>query len=147
LTRRYDPSVPESPVATVLAAIDAFDIDAFTALFAPDGRLLTVDGRVANGREEVRQVLGRFSADLRATSHRLTAEWHPEPDVWIAELDATYELTNYAQLGPYARAIVLRNGSGGIHELRIYGLHERPLTDSTRGYQEVFGSGRWLPTL
>jgi hypothetical protein len=139
--------VPESPVATVLAAIDALDIDAFTALFAREGRLLTVDGRVANGSEEVRQVIGRFAADLRGTSHRLTAEWHPEPDVWIAELDATYELTNHAQLGPYARAIVLRNGAGGIHELRIYGLHERPLLDSTRSYQEVYGSGRWLPTL
>lgn len=143
----YDPGVSESPVASVLAAIDALDIDAFTALFAPDGRLLTVDGRVANGSDEVRQVIGRFAQDLRGTSHRVTAEWHPEPDVWIAELDATYELTNYAQLGPYARAIVLRGGSGGIHELRFYGLHERPLIDSTRGYQEVFGSGHWLPTL
>jgi uncharacterized protein (TIGR02246 family) len=139
--------VPESPVASLFEAIDALDPDALTALFAPDGRLLTVDGRVANGRDEVRQVLGRFAEDLRATSHRLTAEWHPEPDVWIAELDATYELKNYARVGPYARAIVLRNGSGGIRELRIYGLHERPLTDSTRGYQEVFGSGHWLPTL
>jgi SnoaL-like domain len=139
--------VPESPVASMLATIDALDIDAFTALFAPDGRLLTVDGRIANGRAEVREVIGRFAADLRATNHRLTAEWHPEPDVWIAELDATYELTNYAQLGPYARAIVLHNGSGGIRELRIYGLHERPLIESTRGYQEVYGSGHWLPTL
>ncbi|MGO9819060.1 MAG: hypothetical protein ACLPTJ_00225 [Solirubrobacteraceae bacterium] len=139
--------MPESPVASTLAAIDALDIDAFTALFAPDGRLLTVDGRIANGSSEVREVIGRFAAHLRATHHRLTAEWHPEPDVWIAELDATYELTNYAQLGPYARAIVLRNGSEGIRELRIYGLHERPLIESTRGYQEVYGSGHWLPTL
>jgi hypothetical protein len=139
--------VPESPVASVLAAIDALDISALTALFAPDGRLLTVDGRVANGSGEIRQAAGRFTHDLRATNHRLTAEWHPEPDVWIAELEATYELTNYAQLGPYARAIFLRQGSDGILELRIYGLHERPLIDSTRGYQEVYGSGHWLPTL
>ena len=139
--------MPESPVASVFEAIDALDLDAFTALFASDGRLLTVDGRVANGSADVRQVVGRFAEDLRATSHRLTAEWHPEPDVWIAELEATYELSNYAQLGPYARAVVLRDGPDGIRDLRIYGLHERPLIDSTRGYQEVFGSGRWLPTL
>jgi uncharacterized protein (TIGR02246 family) len=139
--------VPESPVAAVLAAIDALDLDAFASLFAPDGRLLTVDGRVATGIDEVRQIIREFAADLRATNHEVTAEWHPDPDVWIAELDATYELTNYARLGPYPRAMILRNGSGGIHELRIYGLHERPLVESTRPYQEVFGSGHWLPTL
>lgn len=139
--------MPRSPIATVLKAIDALDVETFTGLFAPEGRLMTVDGRIANGAAELRQVISRFIADLRATSHRQTAEWHPEPDVWIAELEATYELTNYAQLGPYARAIVLRDGSDGIRELRIYGLHERPLIDSTRGYQEVFGAGHWLPTL
>lgn len=137
----------ESPITAVLAAIDALDPDAVAALFAPDGRLLTADARTASGQEEVRRLARHFFADLRATRHRMTAEWNPSPDIWIGELQADYELSNYAELGPYARAAILRNSEQGIHELRIYGLHERPLTDSTRGYQEVFGSGHWLPTL
>lgn len=139
--------MPESPVADVLAAIDALDIDAFTSMFAPVGKLMTADGRVANDRAQVQHLIREFVSDLRATTHRVTAEWHPEPDLWIAELDATYELNNYAQLGPYPRAMFLRKAPDGIHDLRFYGLHERPLTDSTRAYQEVYGGGRWLPTL
>jgi hypothetical protein len=131
----------------VLAAIDALDIDAFTSMFASNGRLMSADGRAANDKQAVRHLISEFVADLRATTHTVTSEWHPEPDLWISELDATYELTNYAQLGPYARAMFLRQGPDGIQDLRFYGLHERPLTDSTRAYQEVYGSGRWLPTL
>ena len=139
--------VAGSPVTSSLEAIDSLDVDAFVSLFAPRGRLLSVDGRVANGTEEVRAAISSFVSDLRSTSHQVTAEWHPEPEVWIAELDATYELNNYTELGPYARAVVLRAGEEGIDELRIYGLHELPLTASAHPYQEVFGSGRWLPTL
>jgi hypothetical protein len=145
--RGYDAPVAGSPVVSALEAIDALDIDAFTSMFAPGGRLLTVDGRVATGTEQVRAAISSFVGDLRSTSHRLMAEWHPEPEVWIAELDATYELNNYTELGPYARALVLRTGTGGIEELRIYGTHELPLIASAHPYQEVFGSGRWLPTL
>ncbi len=139
--------MPESPVAAALAAIDALDVDAFSSMFAPDGRLMTTDGRVANDNQQVRHLITEFVGDLRATAHHVTAEWHPEADLWIAELDATYELTNYAQLGPFSRAMFLREDSEGIQDLRFYGLHERPLTDSTRAFQEVYGSGRWLPTL
>ncbi len=140
-------AVPDSPIVAALKAIDALDADALTSLFAENGRLLTVDGRVAEGIEQVRAVAASFVAELRATSHQVTFEWNPEPGVWIAELDSTYELNSLVELGPYPRAIILRDGPSGIVEMRIYGLHEQPLTASAHPYQEVFGSGHWLPTL
>jgi ketosteroid isomerase-like protein len=78
----------QSPIDRLLAAIDKLDVDAVTALFAPDARLLTADGRRAQGIEPVRQLLADFVATLRSTKHRVTAQWHPD-DVWIAEVEAS----------------------------------------------------------
>jgi hypothetical protein len=139
--------MPESPIAALLKATDALDVDAFVSMFAADGRLLTADGTVAEGAAQVRTVISRFIDELSATSHEITAEWHPDDDVWIAELNATYELKGLGHLGPYPRAVVLRGGPDGVRELRVYGLHELPLTDTAHRYQEVFTGGRWFATL
>jgi hypothetical protein len=139
--------MPESPISAVIRAINALDVDRFTSLFEPDGRLLTTDGRVAQGVDQVRAVIGEFVSALRACTHVVDTEWHPEGGVWIAEVDATYELKDRQRRGPYPRAIVLRGGSGGIVELRVYGLHELPLTEPTHRYQEVPVGQRWLATL
>ncbi len=136
----------DSPTAAVFQRLDLLDADGAAALFAPDGKLTMIYGRTAAGAEQVRTMLTEFCGHLRATGHTLTAEWNPEPGVWIAELTATYELQNFERLGPYARAAILREGPAGISELNIYGAHEQPL-GTTGGYQEVFASGRWLPTL
>ena len=138
----------DSPIAAVLRAVDALDIEACVSLLAPGCRLLATDGRVAEGVAQARALLGDFLGELNRTTHRVTAEWNPEPGVWIAELEATYELRDRGRHGPYPRVMVVRAGQDGITDLRFYGSHEPPLSDSERPYEEVrSGSGRWLPTL
>jgi ketosteroid isomerase-like protein len=131
----------------VLRALDALDLDSAVALFAPDASLTTAFGDAAQGRDRVRDVLGEFLRELRATHHEITSEWHPEDGVWIAEMSATYELSDFSQRGPYQRAIILRASDGGITEMRIYGAHELRLPEAGRQYAEVRAAGGWLPTL
>jgi hypothetical protein len=137
----------QSPISAVLDALHALDVEAFTSLFGAGGRLLLTDGTVAEGSDQVRAAISRFIADLTATVYEITSEWRPDDGVWIAELQATYELKEHGRRGPYPRAIVIRGGPDGIDELRIYGRHELPLTESPIRYQEVSAGGRWLATL
>jgi SnoaL-like domain len=137
----------DSLMLAVLAALDALDLDTAMSLFAPDGVLDTPYGEEAVGREQVRGELGMFFAGVRATQHDVTSVWNPEPGVWIAEVSATYELTDFSRRGPYGRAFVLRTGEQGIEQLRIYGSNELPLAESGAGYREVRGPHGWLPTL
>jgi hypothetical protein len=138
--------VSGSPIDRLLQAIDTLDLDALIALAAPDVRILTVDGRRAEGREGVREVLTDFLAALRSSTHRITAQWHQD-DAWIAEVDATYELADLTRLGVLPRAFVLRVGPEGIHDIRAYGAHERPLGEQSTGEQEIRLGGHWLPPL
>jgi SnoaL-like domain len=138
--------VSDSPISRVLEALHALDLDAAVGLFAPDGRLLITTGGFADGAGRVREVLAEFMAPLRAMTHEVSASWHPEDGVWIAELNAHYELKDGERHGPYPRAIVLRGDENGISELRIYGSHELPLT-AHAPYREVRTGARWLPTL
>jgi len=135
-----------SPIAQLLAAIDKLDVDAAMALVAPDGRLLAVDGRRAEGSESVRDLLTDFLAKLRSTTHRITAEWHQD-DVWIAEVEATYELLDWLQIQALPRAFVLREGPEGFVDLRVYGAHERPLAEHRTGAEGMRVGGRWIPPL
>ena len=130
-----------------LAALDALDLEAAVGLFADDAALTTVFGETASGRERIRDVLGAFLRELRSARHELTSEWNPEDGIWVAEMSASYVLSDYSQRGPYARAIILRAGEGGIEQMRIYGAHELPLAESGRAYSEVRGAHGWLPTL
>ena len=138
----------DSPIAELLAAIDRLDVEAAGALFASDGSLLTADGRRAHGLEAVRELLRDVLAELRSTSHKVTAEWHwQDGDVWIAEVDANYELQDWLQTGPLPRALVLRNGPNGIADLRVYGAHEKTLGDHDRGEGGLWVGERWIPPL
>ena len=139
--------MPDSPIRAFLGAIDALDVEAAASQFANGASLTMAFGQRAEGHEELNVALRGFMSELRATSHELTAEWHPEPQVWIAELTAVYELRDFNQLGPFRRAIVVRTGPDGIGEMSIYGAHELPLRQSERPYQEVYAAGRWMPTL
>lgn len=130
-----------------LSALDALDLEAAVDMFASDGSLTTVFGETASGRDRIREVLGVFLAGLRGSRHELTSEWNPEEGVWVAEMSASYELTDYSRRGPYARAIILRTGADGVEQMRIYGAHELPLAESGRAYSEVRGAHGWLPTL
>jgi SnoaL-like domain len=135
-----------SPIDRLLAAIDKLDVDAVTALFAPDARLLTADGRRAEGIEPVRQLLADFVATLRSTKHRVTAQWHPD-DVWIAEVEASYELRDWLLIPAVPRAIVLRDGPDGIADLRMYGAHEHPVSEHRTGEEGIGIGSRWVPPL
>jgi len=136
----------ESPLGQLLRAIDQLDLEAAMALAAPEARLLTVDGRRAEGRAATRELLGEFLAALRSSTHQLTAEWHVE-NVWIAEMQASYELEDRALLGPFRRAFILRDGPAGFVDLHAYGAHERPLTDRPSGEREMRLGGHWIPPL
>ncbi|MCW3018335.1 MAG: hypothetical protein JWN10_643 [Solirubrobacterales bacterium] len=138
--------MPESPIEQLLRAIDALDVEAIVALAAPDVRLLTVDGRRAAGTAGMRALLSDFLASLRSSTHRITAHWHPD-EVWIAEVDATYELKDMTRIGVLPRAFIVRAGPEGLRDVRVYGAHERPLTELSAGQHEMRLGGHWIPPL
>ena len=116
------------------------------ALMAPDARVLVADGRRAEGTEAVRQLVGDFLGQLRSTTHRITAQWHQQ-DVWIAEVDASYELRDWLQLNGLPRAFVVRASPDGVSELRTYGAHEHRLSERPTGEKGTWVGGQWIPPL
>jgi SnoaL-like domain len=138
--------VSASPIAQLLAAIDKRDVDAAMALMAPNCRMLTVDGRRAEGGAEVRALLTDFVTTVRSTTHRITAQWHQD-DVWIAEVEASYELMDWLKISALPRACVLRGGPDGVGELHFYGAHEHQLSDHQTGDEGLRIGGRWIPPL
>lgn len=139
-------SVSDSPIEQLLDAVDRLELEAALALMAPDVRVSVVDGRRAQGTEAVRQLFGSFLGQLRSTTHRITAQWH-ENDVWIAEVDASYELGDYLQLNALPRVFIARVGPNGVSELRAYGAHEHPLSEHPTGEEGIWVGGRWIPPL
>ena len=136
----------DSPIQRLVQAMDARDVDALASLFAPGGRLMTADGRHAADTEAVRAVVTEFFGALRSTTHKVTAEWHQD-NVWIAEIDASYELRDWLQLKDLSRVLVVREGPEGIDDLRVYGAHERALTDHPTGEEGMWVGMRWIPPL
>ncbi len=136
----------ESPIEQLLVAFDALDVEGVMAQVAPDAEVLTADGRRAAGTQAVRDLITRLIADLRSTSHRITAEWHQD-DTWIAEIDASYELRDWLQLNSLPRVFIIESGPDGIHKLRVYGAHERPLTEHRTGEEGMVIGDRWIPPL
>ncbi|MDE3130552.1 MAG: nuclear transport factor 2 family protein [Acidobacteriota bacterium] len=137
----------DTPLQAVLRALDALDLERTLALFAPDGSLTTIFGDAAAGRDAVHDVLAELLGDLRATHHEVTSQWNPEQGLWIAEMSASYVLSDHSRRGPYERVMLVRAGDAGIEQMRIYGAHERPLAESEHPYTEVRGAHGWLPTL
>lgn len=140
-------AMADSPIAQVLQAIDELDVDASVSLFTDDGRMAATDGRVAKGISEIRGLLGDFLGELRDTEHRVTSQWHVDEEVWIAEVEATYELHNQVRIGPLPRAFVLRDSSRGIVDLRVYGSHEGSLAAMAAEPPGIRVSGHWLPAI
>jgi SnoaL-like domain len=138
--------VDESPLAKLLEALDRLDLDAATSLISDDVRLLLVDGRRAEGIAAARELIGELLGTLRSTAHRITEEWHVG-DVWIAEVEASYELADGVCLTGLPRAFVLRTGKERITEMHAYGAHERPLTDHRTGEEGLRIGDRWIPPL
>jgi hypothetical protein len=138
--------VSESPIEQLLVAVDELDVQRAIAAAGPDVRLLVADGRRAAGKAAARELLADFLTMLRSSTHRVTAQWHQE-DVWIAEVEATYELQDRTRIGPLPRAFVLGEGVDGFTELHVYGAHERPLEDRHGGEGGMRLGGRWIPPL
>lgn len=136
----------ESLIERLMDAMDTRDVDAMMALMAPDCRLMTADGRRAAGPEEVRVLLTDFFGALRSTTHKITAQWH-EDNVWIAEVDASYELRDWLQLNALPRAFIVREADGGIADIHAYGAHELPLTAHRTGEEGMLIGSRWIPPL
>jgi hypothetical protein len=126
--------------------MDRLDIDATMALMAPEGSLMTADGRHAEGAPAVRQLLTEFFGALRSTSHHITAQWH-EDTVWIAEVDSSYELQDWLQMTALPRVFILRDGPHGFVDLRVYGARERPITEHRTGEEGTRVGDRWIPPL
>lgn len=136
----------KSPIAALLGALDALDVDAFVSRFARDGRLLTADGQRAHGLDAVRSVAAEHFAALRSATYRTTAEWH-EDDVWIAEIEADYELRDWLIIRAMPRAFIVRQGPDGVADLRVYGTHERPFSDRPSPEAGTWVGERWIPPL
>ena len=136
----------ESPIAQLLDAVDRLDVQGAVALMAADARILVVDGRRAAGTEAIAELLTAFLSALRSTSHRITAQWNQD-DVWIAEVDASYELRDWLRLDALPRVFVARIGQDGIADLRVYGAHEHQLTEHRTGEEGMWVGGRWVPPL
>lgn len=136
----------DSPIDQLLDALDRLDAKAAVAMLAPDAKLLTVDGRRAQGIDAVSKLLEDFLGQLRATAHRVTSQWHVD-DVWIAEVEGDYELRDYLEIRALPRVFVARTGSDGLTDLRVYGAHERPLGEHRTGDEGIWVGGRWVPPL
>lgn len=139
-------AVSQSPIERFLDAVDRLDVDAAVALMAPEARVLVADGRRAEGTEAVRQLFADFLGQLLSTTHRITAQWH-QADVWIAEVDASYELRDWLHLDGLPRAFVVRASPDGVSELRAYGAHEHRLSERPTGEKGTWVGGQWIPPL
>lgn len=138
--------MPDSPLAQLFEAFDRLDTERVEAQFAPDASILIADGRRAQGMGAVHALLGDVLEGISSMSHRITAEWHQD-DVWIAEVEADYEIRNWRQLKALPRAFVLRRSADGITELHVYGAHEHPLTEYPDEERGTWVGGQWMPPL
>jgi SnoaL-like protein len=138
--------VSDSPIEQVLQAVDKLDLEGAVELFAEDAQFSIVDGRRAEGTEQIRALLSDYLSKLRSTSHRITRQWHVD-DFWIAEVESDYEMRDYLQINDLPRAWIVRHGSGGLAEIHVYGAHETPLDQHRTGNEGMWIGGRWVPPL
>jgi hypothetical protein len=132
-----------SPLVALVAALGQRDLDAALGLCSPACRLATADGRRAEGRAGVRSLLASFLAEVRSATYAVTAQWHQD-NVWFAEVLATYEMQDWLRLESLPRAFVVRTDGAGICDVRVYGAHERRLTDHRSGEESYRLGGQLL---
>jgi len=135
-----------TPISELLDAVDTLDVENVMALTAPEAAILLTDGRRAEGAEAVRELLGSLLGTLRSATHAIRSEWHLD-GVWIAEVDATYELHDGLRTAPLPRAFIVHVGAGGVNEMHVYGAHEHPLDERREVEGGMRLGGRWLPPL
>jgi hypothetical protein len=138
--------VEASPLTRWLEAMEALDADGAMSTFAPDVSLLMADGSRVHGHDEASRLISGFLGQLRSLSYEVSAQWHVQ-DTWIAEAQATYELTDHFRTAAVPRAVFARVSEAGIVELRLYGAHERPLAEHRTGEEGMWVGGHWVPPL
>lgn len=116
------------------------------ALIGPEGRMLTASGSTVEGAEDVSEMLTELFDALRSTAHRIISQWHVD-DVWIAELEADYELKSDAQVRRLPRAIIWRSQASGSAVVHVYGAHEKDIRDLGEPAGAMLLGGRWIPPL
>ncbi len=136
----------DSPIEQLLSSMDRLELDGTMELLEPGARLLTADGRRADGQGAVRELLASFLGSLRSTNHEITSQWHIG-DVWIAEVSASYELQDWLRLTDLPRVFVVRLKGERISDVRVYGAHEQPLTEHPTGEEGMWVGSRWIPPL
>lgn len=136
-----------TPLERFLSAFDRLDADGCAALFAADGQLRYVDGRIARGRAAILERLREYFSDLRSTEHMVHADWHCD-GVWISEVEASYVLADHSILGPVSKVFVMRMAGDAVQDLRVYAAREpsfheaaiRHESERSRGFRV---GGRW----
>jgi hypothetical protein len=137
----------QSPIEELLGPLDRLDGQAVAGLFAPGGRLLLADGRRSTGTADITESVSNCLAKLRSSRHNITAQWNPERGVWLAEVDADYELRDWLQLSGLPSVFVVRLGADGIEDLRIYGAQDQQLFDRSSDVDGFSVGGHWMPAL
>jgi hypothetical protein len=140
-----------SPLQRFLGMFDRLDAEGCAALFAVDGRLRFVDGRVAHGRSAVLERLRSCFADLRSTEHAVGAHWQFDR-VFISEVEARYVLADNSRLGPVSKVFVARTRNDAIEDLRVYAagepsFHEAVIRHERERLRGDLVRGRWIPPL
>jgi hypothetical protein len=133
----------DSPLLVLIAALGRRDVDAAMALLSPNCRFSTADGRRADGVPGVRELLSRFLSDLRSASYEVTAQLHQD-NLWCAEVLATYEMRDRMRLEGLRRAFVMQTDGTGVTDVRVYGAHERRLTDYRTGAESYRLGGQLI---
>jgi hypothetical protein len=67
--------------------------------------------------------------------------------VWVAEIEADYELADRSRLLRLPRALILRRGKDGIVELHVYGAHEQAIDEREHAPGGIVVGGRYMPPL
>jgi hypothetical protein len=135
-----------SPIERFIDAIDVLDVETAVTLMGPDCVLLTTTGDTAEGAGPVSKLLAEFLDPVRSTAHRILTHWHVD-DVWIAEVEADYELTNDTRIGSLPRAIFWASQPNGSAVVHFYGAHEGAIRDLGKPAGAMLLDGHWIPPL
>lgn len=105
-------------LATLFAAIDRKDADAFAGFIAPAGRFRFGNAPVVEGRAAIRDLVAGFFGALAALSHRLEASW-PVPGGLVCHGVVTYTRHDGSALSvPFCNVFGI--GDDGIRDYLIF---------------------------
>ncbi len=103
---------------SVLAAVDARDVDRFAGFLTEDATFRFASADAVTGRDEIREAVGAFFDSVAALRHRVEESWVSGEDL-ICRGEVTYTRLDGSELAvPFANVLKLLDGR--IAEYRIY---------------------------